>query len=241
MTTTTTTASSFQFTRPFQTDAAGVTSGGEVVNIRTATIDGEPWFVARDVCVAVGLSPNKGGYTHHLQRLGPDERGSTPRSGLGERAGMAFATVSESGLYKLVMRSDKPEARVFQDWVTREVLPAIRKTGGYVLNEASRETAHADKREAMPLPMDLAEALAANLKAQAETNAMLVRLMERLLDERVAPPAPPAPAPAAAPEEVPGGIRPLATNAMEVFVTRLRRRTLSQSGFSPARGIPLRA
>lgn len=43
--------------------------------------------------------------------------------------------VSESGLYKLIMRSDKPEAKAFQDWVTRDVLPAIRKDGGYIMDE----------------------------------------------------------------------------------------------------------
>ncbi len=43
--------------------------------------------------------------------------------------------VSESGLYKLIMRSDKPAARAFQDWVTRDVLPAIRKDGGYIMGE----------------------------------------------------------------------------------------------------------
>ncbi|WP_452030449.1 BRO-N domain-containing protein [Azospirillum palustre] len=46
--------------------------------------------------------------------------------------------ISESGLYKLVMRSDKPEARKFQDWVTRDVLPAIRKDGGYIMGEEGR-------------------------------------------------------------------------------------------------------
>jgi prophage antirepressor-like protein len=50
--------------------------------------------------------------------------------------GMTHAQlVSKSGLYKLIMRSDKPQARAFQDWVTRVVLPAIRKTGGYVVGE----------------------------------------------------------------------------------------------------------
>jgi prophage antirepressor-like protein len=46
-----------------------------------------------------------------------------------------MAIVSESGLYKLIMRFDKPEARSFQDWVTRDILPAIRKDGGYILGE----------------------------------------------------------------------------------------------------------
>ncbi len=85
--------------------------------------------------------------------------------------------LAESGLYALINRSDKPEAKVFQRWVNREVLPSIRKTGGYLLNEEARETAHADTREAMPLPMDLAEALAAFTTAQQETNRLLGELL----------------------------------------------------------------
>lgn len=50
------------------------------------------------------------------------------------------------------MRSDKPEAVAFQNWVTRVVLPAIEETGGYLLNEEARDTAKADDRQAMPLP-----------------------------------------------------------------------------------------
>lgn len=67
--------------------------------------------------------------------------------------------VAESGLYKLIMRSDKPVAKDFQDWVTREVLPAIRKTGGYLLNEDMRPTAAADSREEFPMPSSFSDAL----------------------------------------------------------------------------------
>ena len=60
--------------------------------------------------------------------------------------------VSESGLYRLIMRADSAKSKPFRDWVVREVLPSIRRTGGYLLNENARETAHADTKEAMPLP-----------------------------------------------------------------------------------------
>lgn len=115
----------------------------------------EPWFVLMDVCRALELAPNKGGYGLHTRKLGADE--IAPVSELGAKIpgtrGNAVKLVSESGLYKLIMRSDKPEARKFQDWVTREVLPAIRKTGGYLLNEEARDAAKADDRQAMPLPV----------------------------------------------------------------------------------------
>lgn len=121
-------------------------------------MDGDtPWFMAADVCEALGFSkhPTNRTYAHHLNRsnLSPLERRKrslpTIRSGSQLRPQLIL---SESGLYKLIMRSDKSEARKFQDWVTREVLPAIRKTGGYLLNEEARDTARADDRQAMPLP-----------------------------------------------------------------------------------------
>ncbi|WP_426014069.1 BRO-N domain-containing protein [Caulobacter sp. DWR2-3-1b2] len=96
---------------------------------------------------------------------------------MGKEVRRSMLVLAESGLYALINRSDKPEAKVFQRWVNREVLPSIRKTGGYLLNEEARETAHADTREAMPLPMDLAEALAAFTTAQQETNRLLGELL----------------------------------------------------------------
>jgi prophage antirepressor-like protein len=57
------------------------------------------------------------------------------------------------------MRSDKPQAVAFQDWVTREVLPSIRKTGGYFLNENTRETAAADSREEFPTSVSFSDVL----------------------------------------------------------------------------------
>lgn len=60
-------------------------------------------------------------------------RESPPRSDIGVLGGGVITTISESGLYKLILRSDKPEAKAFQDWVTKVVLPAIRKDGGYVM------------------------------------------------------------------------------------------------------------
>ncbi len=107
-------------------------------SIRVVMLDGqrsvEPWFVAADVCRALHLNMN-GGTFPHLKPLAPDEkqmvRNSTHNLTMGSLPNAGVTCISESGLYKLVMRSDKPEARQFQDWVTRDVLPAIRKDGGY--------------------------------------------------------------------------------------------------------------
>lgn len=89
--------------------------------------DGEPMFVAKDVCAALGLGNSR----QALARLDDDEKGviSTDTPG-GEQQMQA---VNEPGLYVLVLSSRKPEARAFKRWVTHEVLPALRRDGGYMV------------------------------------------------------------------------------------------------------------
>lgn len=97
-------------------------------NVRVMSLNDEPWFVAKDVCDVLGIK------TNHLREdgrgLDDDEVLSLPNW---EGRGSAPLIVSEAGFYKLVMRSRKPEAKAFQRWVTHEVLPAIRRTGGYMV------------------------------------------------------------------------------------------------------------
>lgn len=95
--------------------------------LRTVTINGEPWFVAKDVCDALEIANP----SDAMCALDPDEKSSF---NLGLR-GSPPRVVSESGLYALIMRSRKPEAKAFRKWVTSVVLPAIRKDGSYVMGE----------------------------------------------------------------------------------------------------------
>ncbi|MGE4555561.1 MAG: Bro-N domain-containing protein [Desulfovibrionaceae bacterium] len=89
--------------------------------------DGEPWFVAKDVCDVLELTDAR--KTVHL--LDEDERNTVPvRDSIG-RIQQTFI-ISESGLYSLTLRSRKPQAKAFKKWITKEVLPQIRKTGVYV-------------------------------------------------------------------------------------------------------------
>lgn len=100
-------------------------------DLRTIEIEGAPWFVAADVCRCLGIFLRKNGkinVTMACERLGEDEKGASRIGTLG--GGQVMTIISESGLYKLIMRSDKATARPFQDWVTKDVLPSIRKTGG---------------------------------------------------------------------------------------------------------------
>lgn len=98
--------------------------------LRVILRDGEPWFVAADVCEALGLDE-----THKaVMRLDDDEKGRNTIPTLGGQQEMTI--INESGLYSLILTSRKPEAKKFKKWVTSEVLPAIRKTGRYVAPQA---------------------------------------------------------------------------------------------------------
>lgn len=88
---------------------------------------GAPAFVAKDVCLALGI----GKYRDAVSTIDDDERGSVLVDTPGGRQQMT--TITEPGFYKLVMRSRKPEAKAFQRWVTHEVLPALRRDGGYMV------------------------------------------------------------------------------------------------------------
>ena len=97
--------------------------------VRTIQKDGEPWWVLKDVCEVLGLSS-----THKVfDRLDEDEKGRNqiPTPG-GEQE---MTVINESGLYNVILRSDKPEAKPFRKWVTSEVLPSIRKHGAYMTPE----------------------------------------------------------------------------------------------------------
>lgn len=95
--------------------------------VRSITKDGEPWFVAKDVCDTLGLTNSR----KTVAALDPDERNTVTLSDGIRRGNPKLTIISEPGLYRLIARSDKLMAKEFLRWVTHEVLPAIRKTGSY--------------------------------------------------------------------------------------------------------------
>ena len=98
--------------------------------------NGEPWFIAKDVCDALGVA------TNHLREEGrgldDDEVSTLPNW---EGKGAAPLIISEAGLYSLVLKSRKPEAKRFKRWVTHEVLPALRRDGAYVASDGAEDDA----------------------------------------------------------------------------------------------------
>ena len=94
--------------------------------IRTLTLDGEPWFVAADVCKSLEL----GNPSMTVERLDADEKGISSIDTLGGKQRVAI--INEPGLYSVILCSRKPEAKAFKRWITHEVIPAIRKHGAYI-------------------------------------------------------------------------------------------------------------
>lgn len=99
------------------------------------TKDNEPWFVARDVCDGLGFA-NGAFPTRYLD----DDEKNTLSIEQGIPGNPRHVCINESGLYSLILRSRKPEAKTFKKWVTSEVLPAIRKDGMYVMGEEQVKT-----------------------------------------------------------------------------------------------------
>lgn len=99
----------------------------EGADIRTVTIEGEPWFVGKDVAEVLGyVNPQKAVRDH----VDDEDRGVNEMVTPGGRQPVPI--INESGLYSLILGSKLPTAKQFKRWVTSEVLPAIRKTGGYI-------------------------------------------------------------------------------------------------------------
>ena len=104
-------------------DELQIYNNEEFGDIRTVTINNEPMFCLSDVCKALEIK----NATDVAKRLDADE---VTRFNLGGKSGDTNF-INESGLYAVILRSDKPNAKRFRKWVTSEVLPAIRKTGSY--------------------------------------------------------------------------------------------------------------
>ena len=101
--------------------------------VRTVELNGEPWFVLKDVCAVLGIGNSR----MVADRLDEDEKGVSQIDTPGGLQNVSI--ISESGLYNVILRSDKPEAKPFRKWVTSEVLPSIRKTGSYTMPKLSKE------------------------------------------------------------------------------------------------------
>lgn len=100
-------------------------------SVRTTVIDNEPWFVGKDVASVLGYMKPLNAIAKHVEEDDSLKRGLTDNLGRTQDT----ILINESGLYSLVLSSKLPTAKAFKKWVTSEILPTIRKTGGYVDND----------------------------------------------------------------------------------------------------------
>ena len=135
------------------------------VEVRTIQNDGEPWFVLRDVCNVLGL----GTPARVAERLDPDEVSQTHiTDSMGRQQEMTI--INESGLYNVILRSDKPEAKPFRKWVTSEVLPTIRRHGMYATPDTV-EKMLADPDTTIKLLETIKQERAARMALEAKAEA----------------------------------------------------------------------
>jgi len=134
--------------------------------VRVVMRDGEPWFIAADICRALDVDNNR----QAVSRLDEDEKGVILNDT--NRGKRSMAVISEPGLYALVLGSRKPEAQSFRRWITHEVLPAIHQEGAYMTPERLHEVLE---------DPDTLIALAQRLKLMQEKNRTLAAKNVELL------------------------------------------------------------
>ena len=134
------------------------------VEVRTIQNDGEPWFVLKDVCNVLHIGNSR----DVVARLDHDEKGVGQIDTLGGKQEMTI--INESGLYNVILRSDKPEAKPFRKWVTSEVLPTIRRHGMYATPDTV-EKMLADPDTTIKLLETIKQERAARLALEAQAEA----------------------------------------------------------------------
>lgn len=144
----------------------------EFGTVRTVEIDGDPWLVGKDVALALGYSNTKDALARHVDS--EDKRGSRITTPFGEQE---MTIINESGLYSLVLSSKLPGAKKFRRWVTAEVLPSIRRNGGYIAGQESMTP-----EELMAAALIVANKTIENQKARLSTLTVENQIMKPKAD-----------------------------------------------------------
>ena len=137
----------------------------EFGRVRTTVVDGEPWFVGKDIALALGYINTKDALSRHVDA--DDKGGARITTPSGEQE---MTIINESGLYSLVLSSKLPTVKKFKRWVTSEVLPTIRKTGGYSMKQKAQ--AEQDKTREMRAEAMLRNSISKQAKMMMEIAKM---------------------------------------------------------------------
>jgi prophage antirepressor-like protein len=148
--------------------------------VRVVLRDGEPWFVARDVCEVLDHSDT----STAIRRLDDDEKLTQTMFVSGQNREVWL--VNEPGLYSLILTSRKPEAKAFKRWITHEVIPTIRKTGAYAAdqNKIVPLSARQALIQSLKLTAELAEEME-EVKSITQTHSQKLMELEQKVDEQI--------------------------------------------------------
>lgn len=155
-----------------ENNAVEVFKNEEFGEVRTVMINGEPWFVAADVCRALEIKNSRDAMT----RLDDDEKDVALTDTLG--GAQTSTVVNESGLYALVLGSRKPEAKAFKRWITHDVIPSIRKHGAYITPQKLYECLQ-DPRAMANILTALADEQDKNRRLESENAALSTTIEEQ--------------------------------------------------------------
>lgn len=144
---------------------------GANLSLNALEKDGQVWFVASDVCGALGIVNSRDALTG----LDDDEKGVATTDTLGGR--QQVATVNESGLYSLIFRSRKAEAQRFKKWVTSQVIPSIRKHGGYINGQEALGAA--DQQQTLQIIQQEAERVGMCAQEEREARSATLKWLGR--------------------------------------------------------------
>ena len=145
--------------------------------IRTVMVDGEPWFVAKDVCEALDITNSRDA----VARLDDDEKGVVSTDTLGGT--QELSAINEPGLYTLILGSRKPEAKAFRRWITHEVLPALRRTGRYGAPGSVTQSI-SELRAAMDAMQDMLDELREKIPPRSSVDRALLAQADGKLSPR---------------------------------------------------------
>lgn len=149
--------------------------------VRTLVIDNEPWFVGKDVAAALGYAKPENAMSTHVDN---DDKTTTLIQGSGSNYKTKATIINESGLYSLILGSKLEAAKKFKKWVTREVLPSIRKNGVYATDKMIHDIVE-NPDLGIELFTRLKEERAARLKAE-QTNAILMHVKKTYTASEIA-------------------------------------------------------
>lgn len=147
----------------------------EFGSVRTIMIDGEPWFIGKDIAKCLGYAKPENAIANHVDS---EDKTSTLIQGTGSNYKSKAVIINESGLYSLILSSKLDTAKKFKRWVTSEVLPSIRKHGAYLTDETlSRVSENTDEAERLFRELKEEKLRANNLQKE---NSELEELVSKL-------------------------------------------------------------